>query len=380
MTRLLSHFVIGSSVLDIGYSIRFPEKYLIAAIPIPRVFLLCLLMLGVASCSRPVQPISRTWMVMGTYASLTVSAEDAAALADRAELVRADLEDMDNRLSIFKPDSEISTLNRCAGVSPVQLSDLTAEALRLSLQYADATGGAFDPTVAPLMRFWGFNKGPAMSAVPERTAISSVMEMVGFHHLSLSNRTAFLDQAGMSVDLGGIGKGYAVDVCYQDLVKKGLKNMMVNLGGNIRCRGSAGPGQPWSIGVRDPFNPDRIVGTLHLADGMAVATSGNYEKFVEIEGKRYSHIMDPRTGRPVEGVASVTVIATNAVEADAMSTAIFVMGLKESQPVLRRLPGCCIIFIPDERPTRVYVSSGVRDCFTADPAFAGQILDIAPDK
>ena len=154
---------------------------------------------------------------------------------------------------------------------------------------------------------------------------------------------------------------------------------MVNLGGNIRCRGSAGPGRPWTIGIRDPFNHDRIIGALHLADGMAVATSGNYEKFVMLGGKRYTHIMNPLTGYPVEGVASVTIIADTAVEADAMSKPFFVLGLKQSLPILDRTPTCHIIFIPDERPTRAYLSPDLRKYFTPDPSFDGKILDIAPD-
>lgn len=262
----------------------------------------------------------------------------------------------------------------------MEISAQTEEMLRLSRYYADATGGAFDPTVAPLVRLWGFNQGPPLSAVPDHATIGSVLERVGYHHLSISNRTAFLDQKSMSVDLGGIAKGYAVDVCYQALMTNGVRNLMVNFGGNIRCRGSAALDRPWSIGVRDPFAPDRIIGTLRLADGMAVATSGNYEKFVMIAGKRYTHILDPRTGRPVAGVAAVTVIAANAVEADAMSTAIFVLGLKESLPVLHRMPNCHVLFIPDERPTRVYLSPGVWEHFTADPAFDGKLLDVASDN
>src|ERR1035437_2782488 len=350
-----------------------------AAIPVLQIFL-CSLMLGVSACSRSKQPVSRTWTCMGTFASLTVAAEEEAALGTAAALAEATLRDLDNRLSIFKPDSEISRLNQSAGASPVQVSGQTEEVLRLSWHYADATGGAFDLTVAPLMRFWGFNKGPSLAAVPDRATIASVLKRVGYHHLSQSNQTAFLDQEGMGVDLGGIGEGYAVDVCYQALMTNAVRNLMVNLGGTIRCRGSAAPGRPWSIGVRDPFNKDKIIGTLHLADGMAVATSGDYEKFVVIEGKRYTHIMDPRTGWPVEGVASVTVIATNAAEADAMAVGIFVLGLKESQPVLERMPNCQVIFIPDERPTRVYVSPGARDYFTADPGFDGKILDVVPDN
>jgi len=316
---------------------------------------------------------------MGTYASLSVSAKEETALDTAVALTEATLRDLDNRLSIFNPDSEISRLNQSAGKAPVQISRQTEEMLRLSRRYSEASDGTFDPTVAPLMQLWGFNKGPPLSAVPDRATIGTVLERVGYHHLSLSNGMAFLDREGMGIDLGGIGKGYAVDACYEALATNQVQILMVNLVGHIRCRGSAAPGRPWSIGIRDPFNRDRIIGTLHLDDGMAVATSGNYEKFVMIEGKRYTHIVDPRTGWPVERVASVTVIADTAIEADAMSKPVFVLGLKESQHILTRMPNCHIIFIPDEQPTRIYLSPGARKYFTAAPAFNGTILDVAAE-
>jgi len=337
---------------------------------------LCFLLSGASACSRAAKPVSNTWACMGTYASLTLSADEEAALDSASATAAASLCDLDNRLSIFKPDSEISRLNRSAGASPVQISAMTENMLQLSTHYSEATDGTFDPTVAPLMRLWGFNKGPPLSVVPDSSAISSVLERVGYHHLSVSNGAAFLDREGMGIDLGGIGKGYAVDVCYEALVTNNIKNLMVNLGGHIRCRGSAGPGRPWSIGIRDPFDHDRIVGTLRLSDGMAVATSGNYEKFFMLDGKRYIHIMNPLTGYPVEGVASVTIIADSAVKADAMTKPFFVLGLDKSLPILARTPNCHVIFIPDERPTRIYISPGVRKYFTPDSSFDGQILDI----
>lgn len=342
-----------------------------------RLSLLFSLIVGLGACSRPGQPVARTWTCMGTFACISVPADEEAALDAVERLTRANLSGLDDRLSIFKPDSEISRLNRAAGLSAVKVSGDTEEVLRLSRHYAGLTGGAFDPTVAPLVSFWGFNKGRQPESVPGESGIRTFAEKVGCRNLSLSNGLAFLSRDGMSVDLGAIAKGYAVDVCFQSVATGLVRNLMINLGGNIRCRGEAAPGRPWSIGIRDPFSRERIIGTIRLSNGMAVATSGNYEKFVTIQGKRYAHIIDPRSGRPVEGVASVTVIATNAVEADAMSTAVFVMGGKGALPVLTDLPGCHSILIPDEQPTRVYMSPGARDHFTVDPSFSGEIIDMA---
>ena len=335
-----------------------------------------LIALGSGACSGPAKPVAVTWQSMGTFAEVMAAADEQSALDGATAGAKKRLESLEARLSIFQPVSEISNLNRSAGKSSVRLSRETAEVLGLALRYAEGSGGAFDPTVGQLVRFWGFNKGSPPASLPNQEEIATVLQRVGYCHLIVSNGAAFLDREGMEVDLGGIAKGYAVDVCWREMAANKVKNFMVNLGGNIRCRGTAESGRAWSVGVKDPFDRDRNIGAIRLADGMAVATSGNYEKFVEIGGKRYSHIVDPRTGRPVEGVASVTVIATNAVEADAMSTAIFVLGMKDAKPVLSRMPDCHVIFIPDTQPMKVYVSPGARKYFMAGPELAGEVGDM----
>jgi thiamine biosynthesis lipoprotein len=138
----------------------------------------------------------------------------------------------------------------------------------------------------------------------------------------------------------------------------GAKNILVNLGGNMRCRGDGGGRDGWVLGIRNPFNRDAILGSVRLTDGMAVATSGHYERFVVMEGKKYAHIMDPRTGRPVVGMAGVTVIAPKAGDADVLSTTLFVLGPEEGQKLLTRFPGAHALFVPDEQPPRLIMSPG----------------------
>jgi len=172
------------------------------------------------------------------------------------------------------------------------------------------------------------------------------------------------------VDLGGIAKGYAVDVCYDRIYALGGRDFMVDLAGNLRCCGQGRSGRPWNVAVRNPFDAERHLGTIQLTDGLATASSGNYERFVEIAGRRYCHILDPRTGRPCEGMAGTTVICANATEADAMSTALFVLGPAQSVDVLRRMPRCEALFVPDEQPLRILVTPGFRSRFHPDPEFA----------
>ncbi|MEI6971169.1 MAG: FAD:protein FMN transferase [bacterium] len=305
---------------------------------------------------------------MGTYATVSVPAGEARELDRVATAAGGHFREMESSLSIFKPGSEISRLNDAAGIAAVTVSAPVEDVLRLSVHYSEITGGAFDPTVAPLVRFWGFNKGQLPAAVPDEAEVRAILAKVGYRNLVVSNGTAALATVGMGFDPGGIAKGYAVDVCFRAIGEETVRNLMINLGGNIRCRGEAEPGRPWCVGVRDPFSRDSVMGTIRLDDGMAVATSGNYEKQVVIGGKRYAHIIDPLTGWPVEGVASVTVIATNAVEADAMSTAVFVLGARAALPIISRMPGCHFMLVPDVRPAGIYLSPGAGEHFTLAPS------------
>ncbi|MEI6972529.1 MAG: FAD:protein FMN transferase [bacterium] len=302
---------------------------------------------------------------MGAFARVSVPAAEDARLDECEAVARRTFAELENLFSVYKPDSEISLLGRQAGGEPIPVSPDTRRILELSLKYAKVSGGCFDPTVAPLVTLWGFNGGKCPVSPPPESLISNVLKRVGYTHLILSNNTARLDLPGMQLDLGGIAKGYAVDVCYDRLVGMGITNVMVDLGGNIRCGGTPAAGRRgWTIGVRSPFDPEVLVGELTLTDGMAVATSGNYEKFVTIRGKRYAHIMNPHTGYPVEGMAGVTVVSTSAVETDGMSTALFVLGFEKAQTAIGQLPNCHALFIPDRQPPIIRLTPGLHNLFT----------------
>ena len=334
------------------------------------------LLVWVAGCSPRDESAKETWSAMGAFAEITVSGNDREHLQEYASVAKETLSELENSLSLFKPDSEIARVNQSAGKAPVAVSASTAEALGLALRYAEISHGCFDPTVGPLVRMWGFNGGTVPDKPLEEAMVRAALQLVGYKHLAVSDTQAYLDVAGMSVDLGGIAKGYAVDVCYRKLVAMGARNIMINLGRNIRCGGVGRGNRVWEIGVKNPFESNKIIGTINLTDGMAVATSGNYERFVTIGNERYTHIMDPRTGYPVKGMAGVTVISTNAAETDGMSTALFVLGMKEAKAVLARMKDCHALFIPDERPIRICLSPGFRKYFDCNPAYADRMEEL----
>jgi thiamine biosynthesis lipoprotein len=313
---------------------------------------------------------------MGTFAGVSVPGRDRERLKKYAARVREVFGELDATLSSYKPGSDISRINRAAGASPVPVAASTREMLEITSRYVDLTGGAFDPTLAPLIRLWGFSGGGKPEGLPGEEAIAAALRSVGYDHLVLANGTAYLDRPGMAVDLGGIAKGYAVDVAYRRLEELGAADAMVDLGGNIRCRGLARGEKPWSVGVRNPFARERILGTLLLTGGMAVATSGNYEQFFVIGGERYAHIIDPRSGYPVQGMAGVTVISKSAVEADAMSTALFVLGPRRSRPLLARLPDCHALFVPDRLPIEILITPGFKRFFTPRGEYASRVRDL----
>ncbi len=328
-----------------------------------------ILLLAASGCAggKPApQPQSLQWLCMGTAAAVSAPAGQPARVQRLRETVGAAFAEIERDLSIFLTNSVLNAVNASAGdPAPVPVNTHVAAVLRHALDIAEAGGGAFDPTVGPLMALWGF-RGGAVTHPPAAAAIAETRERVGWRHVRLdlsdpAAPTAALALPGMRLDLGGIAKGYAVDLAYDRLRAAGETDFLINLGGNLRAHGVPGAGRDgWRIGVRDPFHNDRILGTVVLREGEAAATSGNYERFVVLDGVRYAHIMDPRSGRPVTGVAGVTVIAPTAVQADALSTTLFVLGPDVGLRLLAACPGCQALWVLDEQPVRTVASPGFR--------------------
>lgn len=334
--------------------------------------------LAMQGCSRQDErPVTREWDVMSTVAALTIPAPERSRLDAYAAKAEETLKEIESRVSIFDPQSEISAVNRAAGSHAVEVSGITFEVLRLSREYARISGGRFDPTVLPLLRLWGFHGGARPVHTPASDRLEAARRLVGYDKLVLGpGRTVRLKVAGMKADLGGIAKGYGVDLCSRRLRDAGARDFLVNLGGNLLCRGRPAPERPWTVGVRNPFRREEILGVLELEDGLAVATSGNYERFVEIDGKRYAHILDPRTGSPVHGMAGVTVVSRSAAEADALSTALFVAGTDDAVRILASMPDSHALLIPDRTPLRICLTPGFVSRFIPEPAFEDRMEEL----
>ena len=317
---------------------------------IDRIVAIALVAAALAGCGRkPAEPASREyrWPVMGTFGSLVVNGEDGdAAMA----IARDAVEEVNAALSAFNPTSDVSRVNAKAGSGEfVQTGIHFQTMMAASRQCHDASGGAFNPAVGPLMETWGFFRGGAAHEFPpSEAAIAQALARCDFAQVELRpDGAARLNREGMRLDFGAIAKGYAVDVAFERLAAAGHTNCIVNLGGNMRCNGERPDGGSWRVAVRDPRDglDGEAMGMLRLGGGLAVATSGDYEQFFELDGRRYAHIMDPRTGRPVAGMAQVTVVARTAAEADALSTACFVLGAEAGAALLAKHPGSGAMFV-----------------------------------
>jgi thiamine biosynthesis lipoprotein len=304
----------------------------------------------------------RIWETMGTFASLTFPAGVTNRIDDAERTCRACYRTINDTFSVYSPDSELSRLNAAGADAPTQLTPLAASALRKALTMAEQTGGRFDPTITPLVNLWGFNGHSVPTHPPAQEAIDTTRGTIGYQHASLDATGIFTWlKAGMSIDLGGIAKGLAVDLCYDALEAQGVTAAVINLGGNIRFLGTHPETRAWRAGVRNPFVREDVIGELHMPAGMALATSGNYERFVTIQEKRYAHIIDPTTGYPVQGMAGVTVLAPDAMTADGLSTALFVAGLEGASAILSRFPACEALMIPDTQPLTLYATPKMGD-------------------
>jgi thiamine biosynthesis lipoprotein len=273
---------------------------------------------------------------------------DAAALPRIADDAFDEVDRIDRLMSHYKPDSPLSRINREAARHPVavdpELFDFIADAMR----YNRESGGAFDITVGPLMKVWGFFRGEGR--MPSDDELAAARRHVGAAHVVLNQaeRTIAFDEPGVELDLGGIAKGYAVDRVVSLLRKGNVTAALVSSGGSTIYALGAPPGRDgWNVTIQDPIDSRQAALTVTLKD-RAVSIAGSSEKFFERNGVRYSHIMDPRTGRPVQGMLGVAVLAESGTAGDALDDALFVMGVERSRAYLKQLRGTeAYFFLPD---------------------------------
>jgi FAD:protein FMN transferase len=285
---------------------------------------------------------------MGCVYTIVSYRDDLARLQEAAAAALDEVDRIDRLMSNYKKDSELSRVNREAAKAPVkvdpELFDFIAECLR----YSRESEGAFDVTVGPLMKAWGFFRGEGR--MPTEAELTRARNGVGYQHVILNQKDGaiFFDKEGVEIDLGGIAKGYAVDRAVAVLKQRGVTSALVSAGGSTTYALGAPPGKAaWEIEVQDPVERDKIAAKLRLKD-QALSVSGSYEKFFELNGKRYSHIMDPRTGLPVQGVLSVVVITGDGLSGDALDNVFYVFGAERARASMKKFSASEVIFfLPD---------------------------------
>lgn len=287
---------------------------------------LALLGAALAGCGGGHAPfVSQRLYAMGTWVDVTLEAPHAGAapaLADVEHMLRGFERDY-----YAWTDGELARVNRAlAAGRGIDVSAGLAKLLILSRRVSARSGGAFDPAVGGLVELWGFQSPPSPAAAPPSTEAIRAWLAAGasIRELSIDGTQVSSSNPAVKLDLGGIAKGEAVDRAVALLARRGVRNALVNAGGNLRALGTRGD-RPWRIGIKTPRG-NGILGVVELADGEAASTSGDYERYFEQGGRRYHHLLDPRTGYPAEGTEAVTVIAGSGAEADAASTALFVAG------------------------------------------------------
>lgn len=323
-----------------------------------RILAASLLLLTLSGCGGKSEPYSTDFFAMDTFMSVKVLGSDGESLAQQCE---SEINALESVLSRTREDTDIAKLNAADG-APVTLSDEGAKLLSTALDLSAATNGAYDPTVAPLTDLWGI--GTDNARVPAQSEIDEALTHVGYQNVKLlgNNQVQLLN--GAQVDLGGIGKGYAGDIVHEmaESDTSDQWHVLARLSGNIEMYGgkTADSGTDnWNIGIADPDDNTDSIAVVSLRDG-SVVTSGDYERFFEKDGKRYHHIFDPATGYPADsGLRGVTVIDSCSTKADALTTALFVMGLDKGMKFCEENEIAAVFITSDKQ---VYTTSKTGDC------------------
>ncbi len=299
-------------------------------------------------------------VVMGTFANITAVAADDETIKASIEAAFDKLVEVDEMMSDYKADSELSVVNRDAFAGPVEVSDELFEVLKASVDYSRKTQGAFDITIGPVVELW--RRAAKGGKKPGEEELAEAKARVGYEKLILDekNKTVRFAVEGMKLDLGGIAKGYAVDRAIEEMKKAGAAGGLVDVGGDIRCFGvSPKFNNIWRVGLEDPSGASSYLLVLKLSDA-AIATSGDYRRFVVVDDKRYSHIIDPATTASAGGLTSVTVIAARALDADALATSVSVMGRAKGLGLIESIDNAEAIIIPTDKKLEFVKTSGAE--------------------
>lgn len=294
--------------------------------------------------------------LLGSPYDITVVAKDSLEGQLFATQSVQELKRIEQLISEWIPTSEVSKINQNAGQNPVKVSKEVFDLLQRASKFSTLTDGAFDVTWAGMDRIWKFDG--SMKTMPSDSLIKNSVRNVGYKNMifNVLDTTIFLAKKGMKIGTGGIGQGYIADKIKDLLEASGCKSGLVNISGDINTWGMQPNGKPWTVAIVNPVNKEKVFAYFPLIDS-AIETSGNYEKYVTFNGKRYSHIIDPRTGYPAQNIVSVSVFAKHTEIADALATGVFVLGVDVGLNLINQLDGIeCIIV---DETGKVYLSKGI---------------------
>lgn len=293
--------------------------------------------------------------IMGTAIHVEVWSADPRQGEDAAAAVIAEMHRIDRLMSPFKAGSELSLVNREAFARPVPVCEELFALIERSLRFSELGDGAFDITFASVGRLYDYRKGIR----PSDARLAQAREGIGWRHLLLdaSQRTVRFAHPLTAIDLGGFAKGHAVDNAARILARRGVRHAIVSAGGDSRVIGDR-RGRPWTIAIRDPRRPGEVVAVLPLED-VSISTSGDYERFFEVDGVRCHHLIDPKTGRSPEAIRSVTVLAPDGLTSEALSKIVFVQGVERGMRLVESMPGVDAVVV--DAAGKLHFSSGLLD-------------------
>ena len=293
---------------------------------------------------------------MGTVVEITLVGDDEEGAKKAALQAFQEIKRIEQLMSPWINSSDVTRINRSAGEEWVKVSPETLRVIKKAKEISELSEGGFDITVGPLTQLWRIARERGIP--PSTEELKRKLDLVNFRNLMIDQEgKIFLRKKGMAIDLGGIAKGHAVDRAFELLRTLGYKNLIVNAGGDLRVGGSK-IDQPWSIGIQDPRSSEKIMATVTIFDS-AIATSGDYEKFFIYQGKRYHHIFNPKDGLPSDGCQSVTIICKEGMVADALATAVFVLGPEKGYVLCQKLKGVDCLIVDKEG--KIILSPGLKN-------------------
>ncbi len=284
---------------------------------------------------------------MGNRFEFTVVGENESYAQTMTSLAIEEISRIERLLTTFDENSQTNLINRNAGIEPVPVEKEVFDLISRSIKISELTQGAFDISYGGIdKKFWNFDT--TMKSLPDKSLAKNAVRLINYRNIitDKTNLTVFLKEKGMRIGFGGIGKGYAADMAKKVLMENGVESGIINASGDLTAWGKQPDGKPWTVGIANPNSSEKMFSSFEISD-KAIATSGNYEKFAMIDGKRYSHTIDPKTGFPVSGIKSVTVIAPYAEVADALATPVMVMGTSVGMNLINQVKGISCIIVDD---------------------------------